>query len=481
MSKSVHTKLLIVLTAISLTIFLILAFNTQTQWCQDSHWHLSLAKSFSSGDGYSFDGTTSTHGKYPIGLTLLITPFQIITQNIQLAGLIMIGLISIFNIILIYKIGSISDKKIGLLSAAFLVFHNLFIFNMVSVMTELPFMFFSLASIYFFTKGFENNKMFLPSLFFFSIASLIRYDGFFLAPVFLIYTYTKRKQLGNIDLNYLLLGILSVAIFLGGWFIRNWIAFGSPLASSYASELTGFNLMKYVSFLVLFFDLGYIFPILAIIGLYFFLKENNPKLKPYIIWLAIYIVLHMYWSTRVLRFYVEVLGVFCILAAYGVFGIAYKLKLNKNKTIAFISIILVIFIVSQSAIFFMSTRGESGLKTLNRYNSIKEISDYANDNLPENVIYAVSDYAVYNLYLEKPIITDYSEGINLLVKNKTVYILTDTLHSWMTEPFMEGKNGSIKLQLENRKILTIKTDLIFESEYNDHKAIILRPTSLSIN
>ncbi len=480
MRKDIYAKLLIVLIAISFTIFLVLAFHTETQWAQDSHWHLSLVKSFASGDGYSFDGTTVPHGKYPIGLTLLITPFQLLLQNVQLAGLIMIGIISLLSIVLVYKIGAISDKKIGILAATFLMFHNLFIFNSVSIMTELPFMLFSLASIYFFIEGFENNKMFFPALLFFSLSSLIRYDGFFLLPVFLIYAYTKRKQLKDIDLNYLLIGILSIIILLGGWFLRNWIAFGSPLSSSYTSEIDPFNFTKYASFLLLFLKTGYFFSILSIIGGYFIIKENNPKLRPYLIWLIIYLGLHMYWSTRVLRFYVEVLAIFCILAAYGVFGIAYKLKLNRTKTIALISITLIIFIISQATMFFVWTQGESGIATLNRYNSIKEISEYANENLPDNVIYAVSDYAVYNLYLDKPVITYYNEGINLLSQNQTVYILTDTLHSWITKPFMDGENGTIKLQLSDKKILTIKTDLIFKSEQKNKEAIILKPTSLSV-
>lgn len=480
MEKNPPQKLLIALMIISFIFFLILSLHTQTQWAQDSHWHMSLAKSFAEGNGYAFDGTDFPHGKYPPGITLLILPFQLILNNTQFAGLMMAGLITLASIFLIYKIGSISDKKIGLLAATFLVFHNLFIFNSVSIMTELPFMFFSLASIYFFVGGFEKEKLFLPSAICFSLASLIRYDGFFLVPVFLIYTYTQRKKLKDLDLNYVLLGILSVAILLGGWFLRNWIVFGNPLSSAYTSEVDTFNIMKYVKFLFLFFKLGYLFSGLALVGLYFFIKENNKKLRPYLIWLVFYLGLHMYWSHRVLRFYVEVLGIFCILAAYGVFGLAYKLKLNRKKTIAFISIILVLFISCQSALFFIWPQGESGLVTISRYNPIKEISEYANNNLPEDAIYGISDYAVYNLYLDRPNLFYYEDTIRLFTQNKTAYLLTDTFHPWYTQPFLMGENGSIKLRLEDNRILTVETEKIFESNGKRYRAFILKLNGLSI-
>lgn len=479
MKKERYKQIIISLLLISATIFLILALNLNTQWAQDSHWHLSLAKSFAAGNGYSFDGTDFPHGKYPLGLTLLMLPFQLILQNIQIAGLAMMGIITLLSVFLVYKIGSISDKKIGLLAAAFLVFHNLFVFNSVSVMTETPFMLFSLTSIYFFIKGFEKEKFFLPSMICFSLASLIRYDGFFLVPVFLIYTYTKRKKLKNLDLNYVLLGALSVAIILGSWFIRNWIVFGNPLSSAYTSEVDAFNLLKYLKFLFLFPKTGYIFSAFSLAGIYFFIKENNSKLKPYLIWLLIYLGLHMYWSHRVLRFYVEVLGIFCILAAYGVFGIAKILK-SKKKTKIFISVVLIFFILSQAGLFFFWPEGEAGIITLNRYDSIREISEYANQNLPDDAIYAVYDLAVYNLYLDKKNVVYYNAGINLMVQNKTVYILTDTLHMWGTEPFMKGENGTIELQTNDGRTLIIETEKIFESNAKNFRAIILKPLRLGI-
>ena len=481
MLKKNISKKIVLLLGISFIFFLILASNTSTQWAQDSHWHLSLAKSFSSGEGYSFEGDESPHGKYPPGLTILMTPFQLFFQDIQLAGLIMAGIISLLNIILIYKIGGIFNRKTGLLAATFLIFHNLFVFNSVSVMTELPFMFFSLASIYFFINGFENEKLFLFSMISFSLASLIRYDGFLILPVLLVYTYKRREKLKELDLNYVLLGILTSSILLGGWFIRNWIVFGSPLASAYTSEVDPINLLNYGKFMLLFLKTGYLFPLLVLMGGYFIIKENNPKFKPFLIWVIIYLGLHMYWSHRVLRFYVEILGIFCILAAFGTYGLINWLRLNKKREKIFLGIILILFIISQSLIFFFWPNGEAGLITLNRYDSIKEISEYANKNLPNDSIYAVVDYAVYNLYLEKSTIVSYNQGINLLNQGFSVYILTDTLHPWATGPFMEGENGFIILSANNGKAIVIETRKIFESEKKERRALILEPTGISIN
>jgi len=492
-------KLLILLLLISLTFTIILGSNIQTQWAQDSHWHLSLAKSLSSGGGYSFEGVVSPHGKYPPGLTLLMLPFQIVTQNIQLSGLLMVGLISLLSIVLVYKIGSISDKRIGLLAAAFLVFHNLFVFNSVSIMTEVPFMLFSLAAIYSFVKGFEDNFMFLPSLVCFSMASLIRYDGLLLTIVFMILIWRNRNRIKEIKLVYPFIGTIFTGLLLGGWFIRNWIVLGSPLVSDYTRELTGISVMKYISFLFLFPQIGILFSVLVSIGLYFFIKEGNKKLEPYLIWLVVYMFLHMYWSTRVLRFYVEVLGIFCIFAAYGAFGIIDKFEFNKNNTRRFIIAIMAIFIVSQSLMFFVIPQGVSGVETLNRYNSVEDVSDYANENLPDNIVYVVSDIPVYNLYLNKTTVRGYGGILNLVKNNTKFYILTDSLHLWKTWPFMEGKNGTIKLPIskkegfENGKDgstsnmiikevnILLEVDTIFYSEYKNQEAMIFEITNISLN
>jgi hypothetical protein len=189
----------------------------------------------------------------------------------------------------------------------------------------------------------------------------------------------------------------------------------------------------------------------------------------------------MYWSHRVLRFYVEVLGILCILAAFGTYKLINMLNLNKKKRKIATVIILSLFIISQSLLFFIWPNGEAGLITLNRYDSIKEISEYANKNLSNDSVYAVVDHAVYNLYLEKPNIVGYDQGINLLAQGFSIYILTDNLHPWATEPFMKGENGFIILKTNEGKTIIIETEKIFESEKKERRALILKPLGISIS
>ena len=117
-----------------------------TQWAQDSHWHLTLSENFLSGKGYSFDGTTP-HAKYPPGLAITMAPLYLLFQNIEIAGLITLLLLSLGSLILCYKIGKLVNKKVALISVILLATHNLFIFNAFSIMTEIPFMFFSLLAL----------------------------------------------------------------------------------------------------------------------------------------------------------------------------------------------------------------------------------------------------------------------------------------------------------------------------------------------
>ena len=144
--------ILSVLIIIFSLVFISLAIQTKSQWAQDSHWHMSLVENLASGKGYTSDGV-SPHGKYPPGLALLILPFYLFLHDINLAGLLVIYLCSVLSIILTYKLSSeFLDKKIALVATILLIFHNLFIFNSVSIMTETPFMLFSIACIYFFTN-----------------------------------------------------------------------------------------------------------------------------------------------------------------------------------------------------------------------------------------------------------------------------------------------------------------------------------------
>lgn len=480
--------ILIILLIISLAITIILATQVKVQWAQDSHWHMALAKNLYSGNGYTLDGS-SPHGKYPPGLALLILPFMLITSNVQIAGMIMIAILSLLTIFLIFKVGKMISPLAGLVSAILLLTHNLFVFNSVSVMTEIPFAFFSIASIYFFVKAFDKKALFIPSLIFFAISCLIRYDGFLLVIPFAFFLWKNKPVLKEKIRKEFYLGVLLAILIIGAWFIRNWIVFHNPLYTEYSSEITAFSISQAFYFLKLYFKTGYVLPFLGIVGTYFLIKEKNQKMNVFYVWFLVYMLLHLFWSAKAFRFYVEILPLICLLAALGTIGIAKAFGKNKKAFLTLLAIITVIIIAEQSFIFLSgSLREESTIKQLNAYESIHQLAVYANKNLPDDAIYVVPDKGVYNTYLEKSNTLYYNEGLNYIFsskENKTVYILADTIHSWMTKPFLAGENGQIVLQTRDNvgflMNLIINTDMVDKEDYNNFtSAMILKVTSAKI-
>jgi len=470
-------------------LFFFTAYKVNSQWAQDSHWHMSLVENMASGKGYTTDGMFP-HGKYPPGLSFLILPFYLLFQDINLAGLTFIYLCSILSIILLYIFAKeILNRKIAIIAVIFLAFHNLFIFNSVSIMTETPFMLFSIACIYFFIKSFDKPIFILPSLISFSIATLIRYDGLFLIFPLLSYTYNRIFDLRKLISSKVFIWslALSSALILV-WVLRNFIVFGSFIYSDYTRELTSFSIGQFLSFSLLFFKLGYLFPILALIGIGFalFKLRKDAKVLTLLIWLLSYIVLHSIWSARAFRFYGEILLLICLFAAL---GLSRLIELMKDKKKLVISLVVILVILEQLFIFYTgSINYETTQVTLNRYESIHQLSSWANDNLPNDSIYAVTDVAVYSIYLKKYQIVYFNQGLDSLIKNNgTIYFLTDTLHPWATSSILKGlENNELSFQVTDsqNKLHTIylTPEIVKEIEYmNKSKAILFRITNVSIN
>jgi hypothetical protein len=353
-------------------------------------------------------------------------------------------------------------------------------------MTEIPFMLFSLSSLYFLTKTEKNNIFFIPALFLAAFSILIRYDGLFLVFPFAYFFWKERSRFDKILFSKeFLLGVLIFAGTVGAWLIRNKKVFGSFFSTVYSSELAGPTIPQLFSFLALFFALGIIFSVFALFGIISFMPKKDKKLNLFLIWLLAYMVLHIYWSTRVLRFYVEILSLICVLSAAGAVYVSGLISNNKKR---FVVIILIVLLISglQVFAFFHGKSYESTVSTLNRYESIHQLSDWANENLPSNALYIVPDIAVYSLYLNKQSMQYYSAGINTILKAKdaSAYILSDTLHPWMTGSFMKGEQGQIILDIDANNQpakLVISTELIKKIEYeNKSIAIILQTTGFNI-
>ncbi len=470
-------SVLIVFSIIWLTLFL----NFSTLWGQDSFWYTRLAENMVGGKGYTLDGTTP-HSQYPIGLPLLIAPFYFLLGNSAIGGLIMVFILSVASIILAYLIGKEVNSFVGISSAILLAFHNLFIFNSMSVMTETPFMFFSILGLYLFMKSYEKRNLIIPSIICICLSILIRYDGFFLAIPMGFYMLYRKKDFEDFFFSKkTFLAIGAGILILGSWFLRNLIAFGSPLVNAHSSGdgSLGLSISTIYQFLSFFFKTGYLFPFIVLLGITFVLfKIKSLKLKTFLLWIFVYVILHSWWWARGLRFYGQILILLCLFASIALFKI-YEIFPKKKKSIAkaLIFALVIIILAEQLFIFYSgSINRESTIYTLNRYDPIKQVSEYANQNLPDQAVYVFPEYVVYTNFLKKEQMTTYQSGLNhLFSTNQTIYLFTDNLHSWITDPFIP-QNGIIQLSVPTQQGTKVKTALLPEEiktfEFSNGKRII---------
>jgi len=468
-----ENKYLVGLLVFFTLIWLALFFNFSSLWAQDSHWYASLVKNLGDKASYSLEGSTP-HGQYPPGLPLLALPIYFLTGSAPIAGVITVFILSLASIILAFSIGKEYSKQVGYFTATILSFHNLFIFNSISFMTETPFMFFSILGLYGFMKSYDERKWIIPTMISLSISILIRYDGFFLAIPLLFYAYSRKKDFEDLFFSRKTLkGIGIFFVIILPWFIRNALVFGNPLYTSYSSSQAGFNFSASLSFLLLFFKTGYIFPLLVLLGLgVCMFKLKDKSLRTYLLWILVYLGLHAWWWARVLRFYSEILILLCLFASIGIQKLINIGAKDSSKKRVYLTVIIIgVLIIEQLFIFFSgSINHESTIYTLNRYDAIKQMSQYVNQNISSEERLVVPDVAVYGLYLEKENIYGYSEGINyLLSKNESILLVIDNLHSWITNPFYPV-NGKITFSVPTNQgqnvPITLSPKLIWESSIN---------------
>ena len=115
----------------------------------DNVVYLTLAESIATGQGYRdiHKPMQSQHRQYPVGLPLLLTPFY---SNLILAK-ILIMLFGLGCLIFFYKLCKEIFKKDFWIVIAMFITTPILIFYNHYILTEIPFLFFALGSLYFMT------------------------------------------------------------------------------------------------------------------------------------------------------------------------------------------------------------------------------------------------------------------------------------------------------------------------------------------
>lgn len=161
--------------------------------------------------------------RLPIYQFFLVLSYSLFNSKIFIS--IIQILLSTLNILIIFKIGNLFNKKLGIILAAIAVFNPSYILFSFLILADYLFLFFSLLFIYFFLKFLKKNslKCLILSFVFLGCMSLTKpviiYFPIFL--VFFIFFFQEKKKIISI---FLLLVIFYSINSI--WILRNKVTYG---------------------------------------------------------------------------------------------------------------------------------------------------------------------------------------------------------------------------------------------------------------
>lgn len=231
-------RIVIPLSAVLLiyTILSILLFDPKLFTGGDNAVYIILGESIASGKGYKniYLPEASAHTQYPPGFPLLLAIFiSMFGKNILILKFV-IFLTAAGALIFMDKIATkIVKENSNWLLFFYISIPILIVYNH-WILSEMPFLFFSLGSIYFFMKSQENNKfwLFILSSFFAIATFFFRTAGISLIASFLLHLFLNKKY------KYLLIFLILFLLFFIPWQIRNSII---PSSGGYLDQLLAKN------------------------------------------------------------------------------------------------------------------------------------------------------------------------------------------------------------------------------------------------
>ncbi len=141
---------------------------------------------------------------------------------------------SILSVWIVYLIAKeLYDKKIALISSFIFAVSWIHIFYSLRVMTDVPALFFALASIYFFLKSYEEvkGKEFAISILFLALSVMMRYSYGLIAFAYIIFLAVIHRHRFLKEKGFWIGGVVgSVPLLL--FFVLNLVKYGSLLPAS---------------------------------------------------------------------------------------------------------------------------------------------------------------------------------------------------------------------------------------------------------
>jgi len=171
----------------------------------------------------------------PVTLTLVWALLLKLGTNVTFIRFATELLPSIGTLVVIYLLGKeMYNKKVGVIAAAMMSLFWLHLFFTARLLMDLPGLFFSLMTSYYFWKGFIKHhgmqrRYIYLTFFFFLLTALTKYnDGVIIVPFLILlfikerFAFLKNKQL------WIALGIC-LAFIVAPYLLFNYLSFGDPL------------------------------------------------------------------------------------------------------------------------------------------------------------------------------------------------------------------------------------------------------------
>ncbi|MEO0155611.1 MAG: glycosyltransferase family 39 protein [candidate division WOR-3 bacterium] len=417
------------------TILSLLLFDPKLFTGGDNAVYVNLAESIATGKGYKniYLPDELPHTQYPPGFPLLLSiPFIIFGKNILIFKIV-IFLTGLGAFVFFYLI----TRKIFNENFMILIFFYLsvpiFIIYNHWILSEIPFLFFSLGALYFLLKFF-NKKTFLNFL----IASLFAIYAFFIRTAgislilgFLLFLIIKKEY------RYFIIFLALFLLFFIPWEVRN---AGIPDNTGYLRQLLAKNpyqmelgtigtsdfIMRIWDNFILYtftilpatllpilhsqglsFILGLIFIVFLIIGFITRLRNFNIIETYFIFGIGVLLAWPRVWSSD--RFLLPLMPVILIYIYYGFIWLQDKLKIKYFVSVVsgLIIILNIIWMISQS-------------KTSINYNlDYIKGNKYAGYPLDWRRYFETLEYIRKNIPEEKIIMARKPEFVYLLSKHKS--------------------------------------------------------------
>ncbi len=446
----------------------ILLFDPKLFIGGDNVIYMVLAESIISGKGYRnlHSPEEPAHTLYPFGFPLLLSlPFLIFGSNVIVLKFLVL-LTGIGAFVFMYKICELLFKEKVVIVMAFHLSIPLFIIYNHWILSEMPFLCFSLATVYFFMKAQRDNKEIFYYLSFISAtySFFIRAAGISLILAICLFL-VLRKQYKY----FIIILLIFLAVFIP-WQIRT---ASIPGTVSYIDQLfaknpyqIGLGRISFVEFLVriwqnftlysftilpmtlipilqshLFAILpGCFFTLLIIIGFVKRLRKFS-IIESYFIFSVIILLSWLeIWSSE--RFLLSILPIFIIYIFVALFWLVEKISFKYSvETVTGVVILLSIIAhiqvtpdVVRNNIAYLS--GDKYAGYTRAWRNFFEVVYWIKDNIPEDkIVLSRKPEFVYLLSKHKslscPFPKDYDEAKNIIKKSD--YIIADrkATKSWL--------------------------------------------------